>query len=252
MNKPKLAVSSCLLGKKVRSNGDAAEFRPLNRTWSEHLELIEVCPEVGIGMGVPRPTPRLVKDEERISLIDPMNGHDYTDKMLEYAEVQSDFLVASGISGFVFKTDSPSCGLEKVKVYRGDNPKAVRDGTGLFAKVFTTLYPHIPVIEEGSLSDPFQAEHFLARVQFFNEWLSNGKEGWTTSRLVTFHADQKAFLLSKTPDAMRSLDKIISKLFDSDEHPEHVALNYVTEAQKHLSVLNNKERVAQAMERVLS
>ena len=251
MNKPKLAVSSCLLGKKVRSNGDAAEFRPLNRTWSEHLELIEVCPEVGIGMGVPRPTPRLVKDEERISLIDPMNGHDYTDKMLEYAEVQSDFLVASGVSGFVFKTDSPSCGLEKVKVYRGDNPQAVRDGTGLFAKVFTTLYPHIPVIEEVSLSDPLQEEHFLARVQFFNEWLSIGEEGWTASRLVTFHADQKAFLLSKTPEAMRSLDKIISKLFDSDEHPEHVALNYVTEAQKHLSALNKRERIPHPMERVV-
>ena len=62
--------------------------------------------------------------------------------MLEYAEIQSDFLVASGISGFVFKKDSPSCGLERVKVYRGDNPQAVRDGAGLFAKVFTTLYPH--------------------------------------------------------------------------------------------------------------
>ena len=90
--------------------------------------------------------------------------------MLEYAEVQSDFLVASGISGFVFKKDSPSCGLERVKVYRGDNPQAVRDGAGLFAKVFTTLYPHIPVIEEGRLTDPLQAEHFLARVHFFNEW----------------------------------------------------------------------------------
>ena len=74
----------------------------------------------------------------------------------------------------------------------------------------------------------------------------------TASRLVTFHADQKAFLLSKTPGAMRSLDKIISKLFDSDEHPEHVALNYVTEAQKHLSVLNKRERISHPMERVVS
>ena len=193
MNKPKLAVSSCLLGKKVRYNGDAAEFRPLNRIWSEHLELIGVCPEVGIGMGVPRPTIRLVKGEERISLIDPKNGHDYTDQMLEYAEVQSDFLVASGISGFVFKKDSPSCGLERVKVYRGDNPQAVRDGTGLFAKVFTTLYPHIPVIEEGRLTDPLQAEHFL---QEFTS-LTNGnpleKKAGLASKLMTFHAEHKLF-----------------------------------------------------------
>ncbi len=92
-SKPKIAVSSCLLGKKVRYNGDAAEFRMLNRVWSDHLELIGVCPEVAIGMGVPRPTIRLVKGEERISLINPKNGDDYTDKMLEYAEVQSDFLI---------------------------------------------------------------------------------------------------------------------------------------------------------------
>ena len=201
MNKPKLAVSSCLLGKKVRSNGDAAEFRPLNRTWSEHLELIEVCPEVGIGMGVPRPTPRLVEDEERISLIDPMNGHDYTDKMLEYAEVQSDFLVASGISGFVFKTDSPSCGLEKVKVYRGDNPQAVRDGTGLFAKVFTTLYPHIPAAEESQLRDKSQADHFLARVNLLHIWQMFGSEGWTAEKIEAFHLEQKPLMQKMAPNS---------------------------------------------------
>ena len=232
-SKPKLAVSSCLLGKKVRYNGDAAEFRPLNRIWSEHLELIGVCPEVGIGMGVPRPTVRLVKGEERISLIDPKNGHDYTDKMLEYAEIQSDFLVASGISGFVFKKDSPSCGLERVKVYRGDNPQAVRDGAGLFSKVFTTLSPHIPVIEEGRLTDALQAEHFLARVHFFDEWQTIGKEGWTAAKVMQFHAEHKLFLLSRAPDSKRMLGRIIAEGFDNDEHPENVALKYMTEAVLH-------------------
>ena len=250
-SKPKLAVSSCLLGKKVRYNGDAAEFRPLNRIWSEHLELIGVCPEVGIGMGVPRPTIRLVKGEEKISLIDPKNGHDYTDKMLEYSEIQSDFLIASGISGFVFKKDSPSCGLERVKVYRGDNPQAVRDGTGLFAKVFTTLYPHIPVIEEGRLTDPLQAEHFLARVHFFHEWQTIGSEGWTATKIMQFHAEHKLFLLSRAPDSKRMLGRIIAEGFDNDEHPEHVALKYMTEAQKHLATLTKRGRIAHAMERVV-
>jgi len=250
-NKPKLAVSSCLLGKKVRYNGDAAEFRVLNRVWSEHLELIGVCPEVGIGMGVPRPTIRLVKGEERISLIDPKNGDDYTDAMLEYAEVQSDFLVASGISGFVFKKDSPSCGLERVKVYRGDNPQAVRDGAGMFAKVFTTLYPHIPVIEEGRLTDPLQAEHFLARVHFFDEWQTIGNEGWTAKRLMQFHAEHKLFILSRAPEAKRMLGRIIAQGFDNDEHPENVALKYMTEAQKQLSTLTKRGRIAHAMERIV-
>jgi len=171
--------------------------------------------------------------------------------MLEYAEVQSDFLVASGISGFVFKKDSPSCGLERVKVYRGDNPQAVRDGAGLFAKVFTTLYPHIPVIEEGRLTDALQAEHFLARVHFFHEWQNIGKTGWAAKKLMKFHAEHKLFLLSRAPKAKRILGRIIADGFDNDEHPENVALKYMTEAQKHLSTLTKRGRIAHAMERIV-
>jgi len=250
MNKPKLAVSSCLLGKKVRSNGDAAEFRPLNRTWSEHLELIEVCPEVGIGMGVPRPTPRLVKDEERISLIDPMNGHDYTDKMLEYAEVQSDFLVASGVSGFVFKTDSPSCGLEKVKVYRGDNPEAVRDGTGLFAKVFTTLYPHIPVAEESQLRDKSQADHFLARVNLLHIWQMFGSEGWTAEKIEAFHVEQRPLMQKMAPNSNGILTGLIVQSLNNGEHPENIALNYITEAQNLLTIHTKVSNISNALESI--
>ena len=250
-SKPKIAVSSCLLGKKVRYNGDAAEFRMLNRVWSDHLELIGVCPEVAIGMGVPRPTIRLVKGEERISLINPKNGDDYTDKMLEYAEVQSDFLINSGISGFVFKKGSPSCGLERVKVYRGENAQAEKVGAGMFAKVFTTLYPHIPVIEEGRLSDPLQAEHFLARVYFFNEWLNVGVKGWSAAKLMQFHSENKLFLLSRAPDAKRILGRVIANAFENNEHPDIVALKYMAEAQNHLSTLTTPGRIAHAMERIV-
>ena len=250
-SKPKIAVSSCLLGKKVRYNGDAAEFRMLNRVWSDHLELIGVCPEVAIGMGVPRPTIRLVKGEERISLINPKNGDDYTDKMLEYAEVQSDFLINSGISGFVFKKGSPSCGLERVKVYRGDNAHAEKGGAGMFAKVFTTLYPHIPVIEEGRLSDPLQAEHFLARVYFFNRWLDVGVEGWTANKLMNFHSEHKLFILSRAPDAKSILGRVIAHGFENNEHPDLVALKYMTEAQNHLSTLTTPGRIAHVMERIV-
>ncbi len=247
----RLAVS-CMpyLEKKVRSNGDAAEFRMLNRVWSDHLELIGVCPEVAIGMGVPRPTIRLVKGEERISLINPKNGDDYTDKMLEYAEVQSDFLINSGISGFVFKKGSPSCGLERVKVYRGENAHAEKVGAGMFAKVFTTLYPHIPVIEEGRLSDPLQAEHFLARVYFFDEWLNVGVEGWSAAKLMQFHSENKLFLLSRAPDAKRILGRVIANAFENNEHPDIVALKYMAEAQNHLSTLDyTSGPIAHAMER---
>lgn len=250
-NKPKLAVSACLLGQKVRYNGDAAEFRTLSRKWNEHLELIPLCPEVGIGMGVPRPTIRLVKEDGKIKLVNPKNGEDFTKKMLEYSEIQSDLLASSGVCGFVFKKDSPSCGVERVKVYRGDNPQAVRDGRGMFATVFTTLNPHIPVIEEGRMSDSRQAEHFLARVHFFHEWLTTGESGWTAQKIMQFHNDNKLFLLSRAPSSKRMLGRLIADLFDKGANPEFVALEYMTEAQKALNTLTSKGRIAHAMERVV-
>jgi uncharacterized protein YbgA (DUF1722 family) len=121
----------------------------------------------------------------------------------------------------------------------------------MFAKVFTTLYPHIPVIEEGRLTDPHQAEHFLARVHFFDEWQTIGSEGWTAAKVMQFHAEHKLFLLSRAPDAKRVLGRIIAQGFDNNEHPDSVALKYMTEAQKHLSVLTKRGRIAHAMERVV-
>ena len=248
---PKLGVSACLLGEKVRYNGDGAEFRSLTRAWSHHLDLIGVCPEVGIGMGTPRPTIRLVNREGKIHLVNPKTDDDFTQDMLEYAELQSDALMKAEICGFVFKKDSPSCGLERVRVYRDDQPQAIRNGTGLFALVFTTLNPHIPVIEEGRLSDPLQAEHFLARVEFFSLWLEEGRGGWTADKLMRFHNTNKLFLLSRSPKAKRELGRLLAHAFEQGEHPDHAALQYMTAAQKSLNVLTKPGPIAHAMERVL-
>ena len=97
-DKPILAVSSCLLGQRVRYNGDAAEFRPLTRKWGKFLKLVPVCPEVGIGMGTPRPTIRLVKTSDGITIKDPKNDIDYTSEMSEFAQIKSDYLASIGIS----------------------------------------------------------------------------------------------------------------------------------------------------------
>ena len=250
-DKPRLAVSACLLGEKVRYNGGAAEFRALTNEWKGHFDMVGICPEVGIGMGTPRPATRLVNDGESIRLVNSKNGDDFTSRMLEYAQLQADALVESGICGFVFKKDSPSCGLEQVKVYREGHAQAVRSGMGMFAKVFTTLYPHIPVIEEGRLTDPRQAEHYFTRVHFYSLWYHEGKKGWTDKAIKEFHNVNKLFLLSLSPDAKRKLGRLITQGFDNGEHPETVALAYMTEAQQSLNVLTKTEPIAHAMERVL-
>jgi hypothetical protein len=195
-------------------------------------------------MGTPRPTIRLVNRDGKIHLVNPKTDDDFTQDMLEYAELQSDALMKAEICGFVFKKDSPSCGLERVRVYRDNQPQAIRNGTGLFALVFTTLNPHIPVIEEGRLSDPLQAEHFLARVEFFSLWLEEGRGGWTADKLMRFHNTNKLFLLSRSPKAKRELGRLLAHAFEQGEHPDHAALQYMTAAQKSLDVLTKPGPIA--------
>ena len=252
MDKPLVAASACLLGSPVRYNGDACEFRPLSRRWSEHLRLLPVCPEVGIGLGTPRPTIRLSKGENGVRLIEPRSGKDLTDAMVAWATRTADDLAGLGVNGLVLKKDSPSCGVERVKVHPAKEGRPQRDGVGVFAMVFMALNPQIPVIEEGRLNDPNQAEHFLARVHFHHRWQSAGQEGWTAQRLMAFHQEHKIFLVARTADAKRKLGRTIAAGFDAGLPASEVALKYMMEAQGHLNVLPRRGRFAHAMERALS
>ena len=127
--------------------------------------------------------------------------------MLEYAEIQSDFLVASGISGFVFRRILQRRGLERVKVYRGDNPQAVRDGAGLFARSSPRYTPTFNVIEEGRLTDALQAEHFLAKCTSSTSDKQLAKKVGLLPKIMKFHAEHKLFLLSRAPDSKRDARK---------------------------------------------
>ena len=248
--RPVIAVSACLVGQKVRFDGDAAELRLLTKEWSNHLDLLPICPEIEIGMEVPRPATVLVKDEEKLKLVNQQNSMDYTNKMLEYSQIQSDYLASAGICGFIFKNDSPSCGLEKVEVYNTDLSEVTRNGRGLFATVFTAFNPHIPTIEGEKLDDVEQAEHFLARVHFSHEWQIKGKNGWNANKIMQFHNENKLFLLSRAPQMKRVLGRLIATRLDEKAHPEIIALEYMTKAQKALHFTTKKGRIAHTMERV--
>jgi uncharacterized protein YbbK (DUF523 family)/uncharacterized protein YbgA (DUF1722 family) len=207
---------------------------------------------VGIGLGTPRPTIRLSKGENGVRLIEPRSGKDLTDAMVAWATRTADDLAGLGVNGLVLKKDSPSCGVERVKVHPAKEGGPQRDGVGVFAMVFMALNPQIPVIEEGRLNDPNQAEHFLARVHFHHRWQSAGQEGWTAQRLMAFHQEHKIFLVARTADAKRKLGRTIAAGFDAGLPASEVALKYMIEAQGHLNVLPRRGRFAHAMERALS
>lgn len=251
VNKPKLGVSANLHDQRVGQNGKEAALRSLTQSWTNHFDLIRVCPEVDIGIEAPNPVTRLVREGGNLHLINPRTGQDLTQQMLEYAELQSDELTKAQICGFVFTKDSPTCGLENVPVYTTGESTPRRNGTGLFSLVFTTLNPHIPVIEEDRLSNPLEAEHFFARVEFFSLWLEESRGGWTADKIVSFHNTNKLFLLSRSPDAKRRLGRLLSAAFERGDHPESIALEYMIFAQQSLNEMAKPGPIAHAMERVL-
>ena len=251
VNKPKLGVSASLHDQKTRFNEGGAGLRSLTQPWANHFDLIDVCPETSIGMQAPRLETRLVKEGGNLRLINPQTGQDLTHQMLEYAELQSDELSKAEICGFVFTKDSPTCGLENVPVYTNGESTPRRNGTGLFSLVFTTLNPHIPVIEEDRLSNPLEAEHFFARVEFFSLWLEESRGGWTADKILGFHNTNKLFLLSRSPDAKRRLGRLISTALARGDHPENIAFEYMSFAQQSLNEIAKPGPIAHAMERVL-
>lgn len=251
VNKPKLGVSASLHDQKSRSNDGGLGLGSLAQSWANHFDLIGVCPETGIGMEPPHLETRLVREGGNLRLINLETGQDLTHQMLEYAELQSDELSKAEICGFVFTKDSPTCGLANVPVYTSGESAPQRNGTGLFPLVFTTLNPHVPVIEDDRLSNPLEAEHFFARVEFFSLWLEESRGGWTADKITGFHNTNKLFLLSRSPDAKRRLGRLISTAFERGDHPETIAFEYMSFAQQSLNEMAKPGPIAHAMERVL-
>jgi len=159
----RVGISACLLGEPVRWNGGHKLDHFLVSELGRFFEWLPVCPEVEVGMGVPRPSVRLERVEEEIRMIENETGRDHTRAMRAYAGRRAAALAKQDLCGFVLKQDSPSCGMERVRVYRTGAP-AVPDGRGLFAEALIEAMPWLPVEDEGRLSDAPLREDFIERV----------------------------------------------------------------------------------------
>jgi uncharacterized protein YbbK (DUF523 family) len=161
--KVRIGISSCLLGQEVRYNGGHKRDDFLTGTFGPFVEWVPVCPEVEMGMGVPRPAIRLERIGGGVRLVMPSTGDDLTDAMREFSRGRVEALAGMGLDGYVLKKDSPSCGMERVKVYSATGAPA-QDGRGIFAQELLRRLPDLPVEEEDRLRDPRLCENFLARV----------------------------------------------------------------------------------------
>jgi uncharacterized protein YbbK (DUF523 family) len=175
--RPRVGISSCLLGSCVRYDGGHKRSESLLETLGSLVEWVPVCPEVDIGLGTPRPPIRLERDgEESIRLVMPETGEDLTDRMTRYATERTETLREKGISGYVLKSRSPSCGIEGVPVHE-TNGEGSTDDLGVFAAVLRKRMPHLPVEDEERLMDPDVLNNFIARIYATARWLEHKDAG---------------------------------------------------------------------------
>ncbi len=206
----KLGISSCLLGERVRWDGAHKLDRYLTDTLGKFVKYVPVCPEVECGFGIPREPFRQVGDPDSPRLITSRTKIDYTDRMTEWAHRRVRELEKEDLCGFIFKSRSPSSGMERVKVYN-EKGVPVKKGVGIFARAFMAHFPLIPVEEDGRLHDPILRENFIERIFAFKRWREGLEEKQSRGSLVDFHTQHKMLILSHSPEHHRLMGKLVAR-----------------------------------------
>ena len=217
MEKISLGISSCLLGRQVRFDGGHRWERWLTATWGPWVDLVPVCPEVECGLGVPRDPMRLVGDPAAPRLLTVRTRQDHTQTLLAWVQPRLRELEQEDLCGFIFKSNSPSCGPAGVKVYpeTGRGTPAPR-GVGLFARAFLEHFPLLPAAAEDRLPDPGFRENFLERLFVCRRWRQLLARKAGPGELVAFHTRHKLQVLAHSPAHYRLLGQLVARVKD---HP---------------------------------
>jgi uncharacterized protein YbgA (DUF1722 family)/uncharacterized protein YbbK (DUF523 family) len=209
MTRLRIGISSCLLGDEVRFDGGHKRDAFLTQILAPFVEWVRVCPEVEVGMGVPRETLRLVRVGDDTRMITTRSGIDHTDSMRAWAIKRTKALADSELRGYVLKKDSPSCGMERVKVY-GMPGGATRTGVGTYAEILKERFPALPIEEEGRLNDPVLRENFIERVFAYDRLRALFDGRWTQNALIAFHTAHKMALLAHSTTAYQELGRLVA------------------------------------------
>lgn len=225
-----IATSGCLLGQEVRYDGGHKHNAYLTETLGKYFDYTGLCPEVAIGLGIPRPAIQLVRVDDRIrvrGVKDPQ--FDVTEQLQAYA--RSIVPMLEGFCGYIFKRASPSCGMDRVKVYANGNLAGT--DRGAYAAVIMQALPALPVEEESRLMDPVLRENFIERVFVYHRWQQFIQSGISAAGLVEFHTRHKFSLLAHDETVYRELGQLIAKVGSSDL--ENLARDYLQRLMQALS-----------------
>lgn len=248
MIKPKIAISSCLLGEQVRFDGGHKHNPYITRSLGEYFDFVPFCPEVAVGLGVPRPTIRLVRSQGDIRAVSADGTIDPTDDMDAYARTIAPQLDGK-VCGYILKKDSPSCGMERVKVYEKEDQPPAREGSGIYARRIMAMLPNLPVEEEGRLMDPGLRENFVERVFAYNRWLDLVDSGITAGSLVDFHTRHKFFIQVHDERTYRELGQLVASVGKRDIH--EVAQEYVSKLMQGLRHQATPKKNANVLQHIM-
>lgn len=206
----RIGISACLLGREVRFDGGHKHDRFLTDTVGRFVEFVPVCPEVEMGMSIPRESVRLVRRGSDVRMIAERSGVDHTEAMHAWSERRLRQIEKLELSGYVLKKNSPSCGMERVRVYAERSGMPERVGRGLFADALMARFPHLPVEEDGRLHDPPLRENFLERVFAYRRLCSFFAKRWSVGGLVAFHTAHKLQIMAHSPAHYRQLGRLVA------------------------------------------
>ena len=241
-----VGISSCLLGENVRFDGGHKQHSYVQQTLGEYFEFRPFCPEVAIGLGIPRKPIRLVRKpgSEEIHCVSTVDAsQEFTNELAQMANDQAHW--HRDLCGYILKRGSPSCGMERVKVY-SDKGMPFNDGAGIYAATMMQNFPELPCEEEGRLGDSRLRENFIQRVYVMWRWKQLVAEGVTVGKLVDFHARHKLILMSHDQQDYRELGKLVASIRKENlEETLPVYLNDLMKALKKIATVGNHVNVLQ-------
>jgi len=216
LGKIRVGVSSCLLGEEVRFDSGHKHDRYVTDVLGAHFDFVSVCPEVEVGMTIPRESVRLVRRDDgsggnggEIRMVGVRSATDHTEAMRRYARRRVAGLSALGVCGYILKKGSPSCGMERVRTYTAKGMPALSD-RGLFAAALIAAMPQLPLEEEGRLGDDVLRENFIERVFAYSRVKAMFAGRWSVGDLVAFHSREKMLVAAHEPAAEKVLGRIVA------------------------------------------
>ncbi len=242
----KIGISACLLGHKVRYNGGHQHDRFITDTLGEFMEFVPVCPETECGLGVPRETLRLVGDPANPRLATSKTGIDHTDRMKSWAAKKIKELQKEGLLGFIFKSKSPSSGMERVRVY-GEGKSVYQNGVGIYARAFMEGFPLLPVEEDGRLHDIALRENFIETIFVCQRWKELQTACKSLGCLVNFHTDHKLQIMSHSVKHYQDMGRFVAhgkdqplpELLQTYEEKLMEAMRLKPTIKKHVNVMQH-------------